>query len=446
MINIQIFFIFEVYNMNTKSLITYLCIMVLILTFNTCKKNDSYNEPQVTVYSPEEGSSILVPDTMMISFAIEECDNINNIRVSIDNKELIPMSQKEYIYPEADENSFSVNLFVDAVTESKFKPPYYIHIVIDSDEEYHYYTELKPSIREQLFNGLVVAGKYSVQQTQIRFLDKDFAFDTSIIVNGNMSDFCINNYSSTLFLATALPYKLLNFSLTDKQLMWEKESGIPYPGFNHLANMDNIVYVSTNDCRILGIKPDGTQSFATQQLTDSIPEYFGITDNYILSNINLRNSVDKGYQSYYQGTGIRHMTTEITGDVIGIEGISDNEAVIFSNEVYGGKVTSFAIEYNNVVFEYTTDSINATCRKSDNEIIFITNLGEVMLFETEYHTISRKGIIPGTIKQVTYVNNENFLIITSDNSIIIYSFPSLEAIKSLDEALTNCSTDVIYSY
>ena len=424
-------------------LLAVVCLSLLILS--SCKEKETYYKPELTIFSPEEGSLLLVPDIVMVDFSIEDVEGINYIRVSIDNKDYIPMTIHKFIYPDAGENTFSVELTIDNVILKYFKPPYCVHIVVNMDEEHNYYLELETLIRENSFNGLVVVGDNGVQSTSMQYFNKNLSLSNSSALPGEYTDFCVNSYFSSVVVATKLPYKIVNLSLKTNEQLWEKSSGAPYPGFNQIVNMNEVVYSSTNDCRIIGCNSAGNQLFVTHQLNDSVPEYFCVTDDFIFANLNLRNSGNKALQSYYLATGSRYMTYQTGGTIVSIKPLSRNKAVIFKNSNSNASIIIFNIENNYTEFVTSTDSISAICSKSDTTFL-INSKNRILLFDASGNTLSIVGNISERLSEMKFEKTNNQIIGISKNQIKVYSYPQLQEQKTIDLQTENCSLDLIYSY
>lgn len=430
-----------------KHINLFISIIIAISLINSsgCKKEEQVQDPILSINSPEQGSHIYIPGTVVIDFSINNSDNVNYIRVSIDNSDIIPMTKQEYIEPESSDTSFTLELTVDAVTTENFKPPYYVHIAIDNGSLHHYYSELDVSIRDQEFIGLAVSGKTGLQSSKIDIYNNVYTLDSSLIINGNITNLCANNYTSSIYISTELPEKIINISLPKLEINWEKESAAVYPGYNTIVDMNDIVYASTNDGRIIGLRSNGNQSFTTLPLSDSVPEKFCITDDFIITNLNLRGSQDKFLQSYYLASGNRFSKYSFEGNTIGIEALSNNRALIFSNFNSSGLLVVFDIEDNYIVSSLATGIIKAICKKSDNEYLYASDQ-EIILYNYLNNTISIIGSIEGTISEIKFEKNNNLMIITFDNNIKIFSYPQLQLLHTIDLQISNCSTDILYSY
>lgn len=429
---------------HTNIIISFI-IAISILHFSSCKKKEQVREPIISINSPEQGSHIYIPGIVTVNFTIDNSDDVNYIRVSIDNNDIIPMTKQEYIEPDSGETTFTLELAVDAVTADNFNPPYYVHIAIDNGSFNHYYSKLEVSIREQEFIGLAVAGKADIQLSKINIYNNLYNLDSSVNVIGNITNICANNYTSSIYISTELPEKLVNISLPELEINWEKESGAVYPGYNNIVDMNDIVYASTNDGRIIGLRSNGNQSFTTNQLSDSVPEKFCITDDFILTNLSLRGSQNKCLQSYYSISGQRFATTSFTGTTIDIEPLANNNALIFSNINSNGSITIFDIEDNSLVTSLSTGLIAAICKKSDNEYLFASQQ-EIILYNSLNNNTSNIGSVEGDILEIKFEKDNNLLIVTFNESVKIFSYPQLQEQHNIDLQISNCSTELLYSY
>ena len=91
---------------------------------------------------PELNSVFNLPGQMLVVFQVESQYNIEFIRLSVDNADLVPIYGSKFFYPEDNATTIEYNYPLDVLSDEQ-NGPYYIHIAIDDGVKLtHTYQEI----------------------------------------------------------------------------------------------------------------------------------------------------------------------------------------------------------------------------------------------------------------------------------------------------------------
>ena len=79
---------------------------MLVVLLSSCSKESSNTQAVVNIISPQLFELYTIPDTVEVDFEVISKSPINYIRISIDNINLVPLTNQAYIYPNDDESVF----------------------------------------------------------------------------------------------------------------------------------------------------------------------------------------------------------------------------------------------------------------------------------------------------------------------------------------------------
>jgi len=413
-------------------------------------KENSKDEPAVVIYSPDYKEVYMLPEIINIDFSIEHTKLLEYVRVSIDNSEMIAISSQQYFYPEGNSFTDEINIPVDNIPDESISPPYYVHIAVgDFTEVNHTYLEIELINSNSDYKGCYIIGKHEVNMLNIEYFNKEFEKEYSFEIDGNYSDSDVSERSNMLIIATSKPEYTRAFNCNDGKQEWKKQPQLPYPEFNKVVADNNMVYLSTEIGRIMGVTSDeGTQVYNTTILRDTIPENICITNDYIIADFRLRNSNSKIWASFYKSTGSKYHVLTTNFNTVELFGITnENKMVAFCNNNNSGEIITFDVA-NNIIESSNyieNKEIHHSSKLDDNNYLFTSN-------STIYHFNLQDNLVTALTETVddiidikyNYINNQ--VIISTINKVEVFSYPEFSLISTIDIPYTVKAVELLYGY
>lgn len=434
--------------MNIFRKLTLLILLVTILI--SCTKNVDVNEPIVKIYSPQYNQQYLLPDTIYVNFKVEHNKPIEYIRVSIDDKNITPISNQEFSYPDSNIYEDSINLKVNAIPQTSNTSPYYLHIVVsDYSQVTHTYREIRLLNKDMKYKGFFLLSKASVETINIELIDDKYQSEINSVVNGNYSGSAISSTSNLLYLTTNTPELVRAFDSEDLDLRWTKEPQLPYPEFNSILADNNIIYLSTAIGRVIGLNSqDGIQIFTTPVLPDTIPINICTTAGYLFSDFMLRNSNSKVWVSFYKSSGNKFQVFPADFETISIYNTKyDHKVLIFCNNNSVGNIIEFDIEKNKIEaqVEISNIEIQHTCQIDENNFMFSSDY-DLFFFTKEEQSYSKIAKIDDIITGLKFDKLNDRLFVLHPYKADIYSFTGFTKIKTIESTNLLHGVELKYGY
>ena len=414
---------------------------ILIFTIwmlNSCSKDTKINEPVVEIFSPQYKQVFLLPDTVYVSFRVEHDKPIEYIRVSIANKNMIPVSNQEFLYPESKNYKGDIYLPVSALPEDNNLPPYYLRITVsDFSQITHTYLELNLMNKEMKYKGCFLISRSGIDMLDINYFDDNYQLGLSTSTNGNYSGSDISANANILYLITNIPDLARAFNCDSGDLIWSKEPQLPYPEFNSILVSNNIIYFSTAIGRIIGLTlDDGIQIFTTPILPDSIPFNICSTTDYLVSDFSLRNSDSKVWVSFYKNTGNKFQLFPTNYEAVSMYGTkNDNLVTVFCNKNSIGAICQYNVDGNNIEtqLELTNIEVHHTCEIDKNNFLFSSD-NKLYHFNIQNQSYVKITDADDNIIDMKFDGLNNRLFVLNEYKLDVFTYPGLTKITSIESA------------
>jgi len=433
-----------------RSHIIIVSVFILFSLFASCSKEKKVISPVVEIISPGYSQLFLLPDTIIIKFNITHTTSIEYIRTSIDNKNLTPISEQNFIYPVGITYQGNVQLELSIIPEIIMKSPYFVHIVVsDFNQLHHYYLEIDIKNSDKVYKGFFLIDESSINRLTINYYDSlaEKVFDT--IINGDFSDSDISSSSELLYINTTTPDLSRSFNIKNGNLEWTQMPQLPYPEFTGITVDDNMVYLSTAIGRIIGLTTnDGLQVFTTLVLPDTIPHNVCVTNNYLLADFTLRHSQKQVWVSYYKQTGSKYQVfpTDYKTENMYYNDVSD-KMILFCNKQNTGQVITFDIVTNITLGEpiIFDNNINHSCR-IDNDKYLFSSEKSIYLFNYSYNSFVKVYQTNQDIVDLDFDVLSNKVFVVQSQKLEIITYPDFNYITSIESENTLKSIELLYGY
>lgn len=433
-----------------RSYVKIVSVLFLFSLFDSCSKEKKVISPVIEIISPEYNQIFLLPDTINVNLTVTHTARIEYIRISIDNKNLTPLSEQSFIYPIGTTYQGNVQLELNIIPDIIMKLPYYVHIVVsDFYQLHHYYLEIELKNSDKFFKGFFLIDESSINRLTINHYDSlaEKMFDT--IINGDFIDSDISSSSELLYINTTTPDLSRSFNVENGNLEWTQMPQLPYPEFTGITVDDNMIYLSTAIGRIIGLTTnDGLQVFTTLVLPDTIPNNVCVTNKYLLADFTLRHSQKQVWVSYYKQTGSKYQVfpTDYETENMYYNDVSD-KMILFCNKQNTGQVITFDIETNLTLGEpiIFDNNINYSCR-IDNDKYLFSSEKSIYLFNYSYSSFVKVYQTNQDIVDLDFDDLSNKVFIVQSQKLEIISYPDFNYITSVDSENILKSIELLYGY
>jgi len=430
--------------------LSFITLFTMLFTLSSCKKPTNYKEPEVEIITPYNNQSFTLPGIVNIHFVVKHDSPIEYIRVSIDNKSIIAVSENYYFDSIGNVFEGNIGIPVGILSEHYMKPPFYVHIAVsDYNELNHTYLKIDLNNSELEYSGLFVVHKHAINELGVDYYNQQFNKKYTFNTDGNFKSASISSSAKLLYVASTIPDKVVAFSCIDGEKLWIKEPQLPYPEFNTLTVNDNKVYASTEIGRVIGLNGDvGTQVFSTEILRDTIPYNVCFTKDYLIANFRLRNSSSKVWVSFYKETGKKYRVKTTNFETVDIYEIkNENSTVMFCNSGSSGQIIKFNVESNSIERIISIDDIEIDNSFMIDKSSFLFSSNNCLYhFMWESEKITKIFEFSYSIVDIEYNKVDNELLIAFYDKVLVFSYPDMNLVKSVGNYDLIEDIEARYSY
>jgi hypothetical protein len=433
-------------NISLKILVSLLILIIL----SACAKEKSNDEPVVNIYKPEFKEAFLLPNIISIGFSVEHTKPLEYLRISIDNSDLVAISEQYFLYPESNYYKGDIEVDVGIIPNEMLSTNYYVHIAVsDFNEVNHTYLEIDLANTNSDFKGCFIIGKHQIDRLNIDFYNSMFEKEYTFEINGNYSDSDISEKSNMLVVATSTPDNVRGFDCANGELKWKIDPQLPYPEFNKVVADNNLVYLSTEIGRIMGVTSDeGSQIYNTTILRDSIPLNICVTNDYIIADYRLRNSNSKLWASFYKNTGSKFNVTTTNIETIDLYGYAaENKMVAFCSNNSSGEIITFDISTNNIenrTIINNTEIVNS-CKIDNNNYLFSSSRS-LYHFDWQNKSVTYITELEDDIIDLKYDFVYKKVFIAHTDRLVIYTYPELIYSNTIEIPYFINAVELLYGY
>jgi len=433
-----------------SSFFKIITLIMLSLVINSCSKVEKNRDPIIEIFSPEHKQQFSLPDTINIKFSVTYNYEIEYIRVSIVDKNMIPISDQEFIYTEDDANDYTIYLPISILPQNVSVPPYYVQVTISSFSQInHTYQEISLLNSEVKYKGCFLIGNTGINTLSIAYFNDQYRKIYSTELSGNYLSSDISIDANLLYLITNTPDRVRAIDSDNGEVAWIKEPQLPYPEFNKILVNNNIVYLSTNIGRIIGLTADnGIQIFNTPILADSTPYNLCITEDYLIADTRLRNSGSTIWATYYKQTGNKYQIFPTNYETLAIYSLeSKNRIVAFCNNNSTGQIISFNVKTNNIENSLivTNIEIQQSYKIDENNFLFSSE-NKLFHFDQQNQSYAKILETEDIIYDLKFDFINSYLFVTQSNKTEIYSYPGLINIETIETLYQIENVELLYSY
>ncbi len=415
--------------------ISILFFAISILLFNaSCKKKVEVRPPVIEILSPAENNLFTLPKIIIVKLHIISEQALSVVRISIDNQDQIPISVPVFLYPEADEFDFEVEINLDQIPEETIET--YLYVKAESSGGVaKEFLQLQFEGPYLISKGFYLITSPTLNQTNIQYFDTAFSNVNFIDLPKEFNDAAVSSKEDMLFVSTKTPGKLQAYHHQDSELAWEKEAQMPFPELYSLNLSEPIIYTGTENGRILGFRTNnGIEQFISELVFDSVPGEIGVFTDYIIADYKSLTGPERGWLVFYKETAalFQKHSSQINVHAF-YPAISKNHAVVFGNIGSLGVIQFYDIDNNDILISlnFATGIITASCQMESG--FFLIAVGkDIWQFKEQQQNITLIQQTEEEIVDLQYDPVEKRIYIATEHQLLVYNATGDTLLNGID--------------
>lgn len=418
-----------------KNILIVLLFALSGLLIVSCAKKEPYVPPKIEILLPAANDLLQLPGYAEINVQIESEQNIDYVRISIDNEQLTPLFTPKFFYPETNHVEINYDLPLDYLPQGQ-TAPFYLHVVVyDGIETNHAYQKVRLNSTDYSYQGFYLFSQQLQSRISIDFYDDQYQIMNFSTLDGSYIDSDASAQHDMLFVIADKPDNLYAFEFDDQQLKWTQQPLNPYPYFTDIFHSGNRLFTGTGNGQVSG-RSDATGyvKVITPVLTDSMPNRIGVNDDFFIADFLARNDPSGSWVVFYNITG--QVFQRYPSDIRVVDFYPLNNPSGFSiigNRMGKGIYADYLISINSTseVYVFEDGLISHSCFIDANEYVVSIdkrmyrfnslNKTNVLLYEFDSNIV---GLEYDTLNQVLFVALEQ--------NIEIFSYPNGTRVKTID--------------
>ncbi len=412
----------------------FVFLLTLLLFGFACKKDSTVPFMQVTFTAPVESEVFAVPDTIWVKFHINSEQPIQNLRISIDNEQLIPLSPKVYLTPDDTTQHFNIPLVVDDLQGNASMKAYVNLLVNDGSQEDHWFLEIGLTSRPVTYKGMAVITKSQGVHSQAFFYDEN-GVETGQLTWQGTTTAALSVMASDLLIATTHnPDNLLAIRFEDQEWEWTKQAPLPYPEFTCLSYTYPYLYYGEGTGRIVSaFAGTGLQHNETLVFENYFSTAVTVKSDNIVFSQQSRNGETGKITTCYTATGALkyHYLTDFVA-VYAEKSFSDESVILIGNKGNTGNILVFAPDLNQVVnsFEFNIGMIEKAISIDGIQFLILTKK-KVFLLDLSSEIFTPKYETTVDLAGITFDAMTQQIFLSIGNEVHVLTYPSFHLDKKV---------------
>ncbi len=426
----------------------YLIIIItaILILFYNCRKSENKSVPAIKIFSPAQNSTFNVLDTIKIIADVSDYNQLESIKISIVNENLIPVISPVFIQPISNSYQIDIDYVIDNIHLSSGK--YYILIIaMNNYNSKKEYVSISLSELEKQFESLIVITKKGNNLLSVNKIDSDLNIQQLFTIEGDYSASIINSFYRQLFISGLNITNLNVYNIDDGETDWFLEPTIyqPMHDFDCLFLHDNILFLAFSHEYINGYNQNGTIKFTAQAPITLLPKSPVRFGEYVAVNLKSKTSGNGNIVAYYYISGAERHSFSAFNEVLRIFPHDDYSIISFEEANGSNLIKTYNFEdiYSNINFTLPEGKINCITQiDEDNFLIAYQN----SIYSYNYYNNSSNLYIENiTAFQMVYENLNSRIFISESDKIFIYDYSSASLVAEIPIAQNIFGINLLYN-
>lgn len=418
--------------------------LILFLTAYSCKKQETTPFLEVTITTPEESEIFTIPDTIWVRFSIESEKSIQSLRLSIDNEDLIPLSNKVYLESVDNTLSFEVPLVVEEIPGMDSMKAYLNLLINDGVQEKHWFREISLISKPLSFRGMVIITEDNLVNSQAYFYDSKGMEIAHMLWAGITSNALFISESDLMIVTTQTPEYMLAIRFVDQEYAWMKQAPLPNPEFTSMDYDTPFLYYGLGAGRVVSVNTStGLQHNETEVFNNYYPTAIAVNSDKLVFTQESRTGQSGRITTCYKSTGAlqQHYLTDFRA-VFADESEQNEDIIFIGNNISMGSLLIFSPKENEIInsFDFNFGPIlNAVPIDGGNYLLLTSQA--LYLFHFGSGQTQQLYSSINEISSFTYDQKASIVYLVIEKEVFIYAYPQFTLNKKLiypDQVKTVC--------
>ncbi len=398
-------------------------VFLIQVLFSSCKKNEDFGSPIVTILKPSSGASFAVGDTFPIQIHISDSKQITAVGIRLLNSNYIPAGHGVSSTFSGNNTVINAQYVIDNV--NLVSGNYYIAVTASNGHhETNAYTLIHINELQKVRKAIYLISSANNFSCQVLKIDSLHQPSISISIPGDYAASAIYSLGNTLFTIGKLTGNFNGYDLTSNALLFSKQSAASsIPTFMNLFLENDVVYVSWYNGNIKGYNKTGTQKYEVQQSGYFIPDAILKNDQYFFGELYYPTVHETRIGSFYLVSGAAKQERVIDMDLKNMFTLDNGHLLLFGNDTVSGqgKIEIYNETGNGIIQLHTvpTGLLNNVVQV-DNTHYFVAHSGGIYLYN---YTLN--GLTPFVtgfpVYSLTYDDLDQEIFACSGNTVHVYN-------------------------
>jgi hypothetical protein len=420
----------------------------VLLSIQSCKKDDDSQAPVISISSPYENEIFDVYDVALVAGNVRDDQKLESVTVNL----LDEQNNVAYIglpVPfTSPSSSFQVSYALDNIhLESGI---YYIHITAsDGVNDANAYKKIQINAVPKVLKNVLVSTAANSSQTKLYSIDSTFSVLNPVhSFSGDYIGASASSYFQQFTNCGNYSGAFSSIDLTTNVVKYTVPcviSASPY--FTGYYATEKFSYVSYYNGFVKGYDHNGNVMYNANANPNHYIENFGFNGGYLLAE-----QVDKQTSARvltsHQTTGVGYQQTGITQDVIAFCEKDNSNVFVFGNVAGQGVIQLFDRNNNNLwnpyPFPLATGALLSAVKIDSNTFLLGHSNGTI--YKYQYQTSSVTTYLAGYIaKQLIFDDLNNEIYVVENNSISRFNYATAAVQNSIASPETILGLHLLYN-
>jgi hypothetical protein len=320
-------------------------LLLWILLALACERVDDGTPPVLTLLLPDNNTEYAVGDSIHVVGTVTHKFPIRSVKVSLLNKQNIPVLPPEYLFPDA--YGYNIDLKYPIDDPGLETGSYTLQVsASDGHNTVNAWRTLGVNGIPRNMEGLIAICVSGNLKTIVYAIDSSAAYTELLSLQHGYTASAINSSSGMLYLVRPEPSGLKAYELDGMEEAYTFEAAPPFPVFYDLYHEGGLSYLATGNGGITGVDGSGSAEYVTPLNNDSIPRLVFKHQNHVIAYCERRGGPEKYFRQYYAGTGVFRAGLQVDFTAVSLFNLDESHMIVTGNKEGESGIYTFDVANN----------------------------------------------------------------------------------------------------
>lgn len=422
-------------------------IILLLIVFFSCKKEEEAVYPVIVTELPIENTIYTSGDTVTIKGKVTHIKPLTQVSVVITDISQIPVTPRFSLTPSG--NDYVINTQIIINNPELPSGNYYLNVragdgILETNHFVKIYIQEAPLNLEHIF---VIAGN-TTGGTDIFRMDTSLNMVLMANTTGDFGYAVSDGVNKRLYITGLFSSRIKCYDYSESTWLWEQQvpGFSPQPYFTDAALKNKVLYLGIRQQAVMAYNSSGTLVFNLPTPADRYPSLLHFHGDYMLTAQSLLSGQQASVMLYYRESGALLQSVPASMNTLAFYSKDQNNIFVFGNDFSGqAQIRIYDMEANGLWEPYnlTSGTINSVAQIDNNTYLIGTN---DRILKYTYNPSGAINWLNDTDITGVYLepSTQRVLTTTSDNKIKVYSYP--QATLLAETSITGTLKKVVFGY